>query len=262
MENCGVYKITNIINNKCYIGSSKNIKKRWYEHKRRLRKGTHHSQYLQHSYNKYGEPNFVFTILELCEPLELLILEQRYFDEIKPEYIILKTAGRFDGYRHTEETKKILREKRKNQVNRPCSEETKRKISEANKDRIFTDEHKAKLSEAHKGKELSSEHIKKIRESSTLELMRNKQKLSVISRKKNNKPFSEKRVKEISQQNSVGLIGLDVDGNKIYEFNSHREAYETLGISEATLWRILKSKDYKNKKYKNITWIKKDYGQS
>ena len=29
---CGVYKIKNIINNKIYVGSSKDIKNRWYQH--------------------------------------------------------------------------------------------------------------------------------------------------------------------------------------------------------------------------------------
>ena len=87
MENCGIYQITNIVNNKCYIGSSKNIKKRWYEHKRMLRYGKHHSKYLQQSFKKYGEENFVLTILEICDEGELLKLEQKYFDEINREII-------------------------------------------------------------------------------------------------------------------------------------------------------------------------------
>lgn len=29
----GIYKITNNINNKCYIGQSRNIEKRWRDHK-------------------------------------------------------------------------------------------------------------------------------------------------------------------------------------------------------------------------------------
>jgi group I intron endonuclease len=257
MENCGVYKITNIVNDKCYIGSSKNIKKRWYEHKRRLRKGIHHSQYLQKSFNKYGENNFVFEMLDYCEPDELLVIEQQYFDEIKPEYIILKIAGRVDGYRHTEETKARLREISKNQKRKPCSDETKIKISEANKGKIFTDEHKEKLSKAHLGKTLSDEHKSNIKIKTNSEVMRQKQELSVVSRLKNKKRLNKKRCEEISNQNSIGLIGLDSDGNKIYEFNSHREAYEMLGVSESTLWRMLNSDNYKNRKYKNITWIKK-----
>lgn len=236
MENCGIYKITNIINQKCYIGSSKNITKRWYEHKRRLRKGTHHSEYLQRSFNKYGEENFIFTVLELCEPNELLVFEQRYFDEIKPEYIILKTAGRLDGYQHTEKTKQIIKEKRKTQKSKPCSEETKQKISEANKNRVFTDEHKQKLSQAHKGKILSDEHKNKIRKQSSPELMREKQKLSVGTRK------------------DCYIVGFDEIGSVIYEFKSLKEAYTFLNIHQSTLWRAIKNKT----KLKNLLWKKMD----
>jgi len=56
----------------------------------------------------------------------------------------------------------------------------------------------------------------------------------------------------------VGLVGLDSEGNKIYEFNSYRQAYETLGVSYSTLWRMIKSNKYKNKKHKDVLWVKRD----
>ena len=48
----------------------------------------------------------------------------------------------------------------RNQIrgSRPCSEETKEKISKANRGRKFTEEHRKKLSEAHKGVPLSETH--------------------------------------------------------------------------------------------------------
>ena len=65
----GVYKITNLINNKVYIGSScalsKGIKGRWKYHIFKLLKNSHESKYLQNSWNKYGAKNFEFSILEL-----------------------------------------------------------------------------------------------------------------------------------------------------------------------------------------------------
>lgn len=66
-NNCGIYKITNIINNCIYIGSSVNIKSRWLEHKRDLIKNKHCNNYLQKSFNKYGLINFTFEIIELVE---------------------------------------------------------------------------------------------------------------------------------------------------------------------------------------------------
>lgn len=236
MENCGIYKITNIINGKCYVGSSKNITKRWYEHKRRLRNGTHHSEYLQRSFNKYGEENFIFAVLELCEPDELLVFEQRYFDEVKPEYIILKTAGRVDGYQHTEKTKQVIREKRALQISSPCSNETKQKISDANKGRIFTDDHKKKLSQVRIGKKFSDEHKKNIAKTCTSDVMREKQKLSVGARK------------------DCIIIAENENGEIIYTFNSLKDAYTHLNIHQTTLWRIIKNK----RKFNDLIWKKKD----
>lgn len=45
----GIYKITNVVNNKIYIGSACNIMQRFSNHKSSLRKGKHHSIYLQRS---------------------------------------------------------------------------------------------------------------------------------------------------------------------------------------------------------------------
>ena len=60
----GIYIILNIINNKCYIGSSINIKGRKEQHIRDLKKGKHCNDHLQKSWNKYGQESFVFSKLE------------------------------------------------------------------------------------------------------------------------------------------------------------------------------------------------------
>jgi group I intron endonuclease len=83
----GVYKIKNIINNKCYYGSSKEIEKRWSRHKNDLNKNKHHNIFLQRAWNKYGETNFLFEIVETCEIEQLLVTEQKYLDN-KPDYNI------------------------------------------------------------------------------------------------------------------------------------------------------------------------------
>ena len=62
----GIYCIENIINNKKYIGQSIHIKDRWTKHIAELNNGTHHNDYLQKAWNKYGEENFSFYILEEC----------------------------------------------------------------------------------------------------------------------------------------------------------------------------------------------------
>lgn len=59
----GIYKITNKINNKVYIGETMDVEKRWNEHKESLKNNTHHSYKLQSDWNEYGENNFLFEII-------------------------------------------------------------------------------------------------------------------------------------------------------------------------------------------------------
>jgi len=82
---CGIYKIQNINNGKLYIGSSVNIHKRWDEHKTALRKSRHHSYKMQRAWDKYGEVNFKFEVIEVFvgETKELRKLEQYYLDFFK-----------------------------------------------------------------------------------------------------------------------------------------------------------------------------------
>lgn len=83
---CGVYNITCLVNDKIYIGSSKNIYKRWKEHKYHLNKNNHDNIFLQKDWNQYGEENFEFSILEECNESFRYQLEQKYLDEYRPYY--------------------------------------------------------------------------------------------------------------------------------------------------------------------------------
>lgn len=62
----GIYKITNIVNRKAYIGKSKDIEFRIITHFSKLRNNKHYNAYLQRSFNKYGEDSFQVEILEEC----------------------------------------------------------------------------------------------------------------------------------------------------------------------------------------------------
>ncbi len=83
---CGVYKITCLINDKIYIGSSNNIKKRWKVHKNELNKNNHDNMFLQRDWNRFGEKNFIFEVLEECKITEQYVMEQKYLDELQPFY--------------------------------------------------------------------------------------------------------------------------------------------------------------------------------
>lgn len=63
----GIYMIENKINNKIYIGQSKNIEKRLKEHIKKLNRNIHENEHLNKSWLKYGEFSFNFKIIEECD---------------------------------------------------------------------------------------------------------------------------------------------------------------------------------------------------
>lgn len=109
---CGVYKITNLINGKIYIGSSKNLRNRLWEHRALLRHNKHQNAHLQNAWNKYGEINFDYAILEKCNIEDQYTREQYYIDKYKPEYNIVpevnKTPITEESIRKHSATKKKL----------------------------------------------------------------------------------------------------------------------------------------------------------
>jgi group I intron endonuclease len=70
----GIYSITNKINRKRYIGSTKNFDRRKREHFDLLTKDEHWNIKLQRSYNKNGSGVFIFEIIELCDYSKDLII--------------------------------------------------------------------------------------------------------------------------------------------------------------------------------------------
>ena len=81
--NCGIYKITNTINSKVYIGSSISIERRWKEHLHSFRNKEHYNPHLQNAWNKYGQSSFVFKVLLYCDKENLLFYEDRAIDQYK-----------------------------------------------------------------------------------------------------------------------------------------------------------------------------------
>jgi group I intron endonuclease len=145
----GVYKITNLINNKIYIGSSKNCKGRWSGHKCKAAK-----QYISRAIQKYGVDNFMFEIIEQCLIDELIPREQYWLDYYTP-------YDRKIGYNISTIAKYPLR-------NIIISEKTRKYRSDLGKTWIgeknpfygkqHSEETKLQLSNSHKGKKCGVEN--------------------------------------------------------------------------------------------------------
>lgn len=154
MKQAGIYIIRDLENNKVYVGSSKNPQNRKYEHFSNLRNNKHKNEHLQNAWNKYGERNFVFEIVENCN-LNNLIEREIYFinkfDSLVNTngYNKLKPSG--THFIHSEESIGKMKFSRKDY--RP-TKETKQKTSKTMSEKPLTEkrlEILKKMQEGRKG---------------------------------------------------------------------------------------------------------------
>lgn len=163
-----VYQHRNKINGKVYIGITMQTPEQRWRHGEGYKSSPHFYAAIQ----KYGWDNFEHNILfqnltkeEACKKEQELIAK---YNSMNREYGYNSTSGG-DIFVMNEETKQKISQSlmgNKNGLGHPCSEEKKKKISEAQKGRRLTEEHKQKLSEAAKKRhtpcsEQAKENIRK-----------------------------------------------------------------------------------------------------
>lgn len=156
-----LYKITNTLNNKIYIGQSNKETERWRQHKY-LSRQLYPIQYIHRAMVKYGVENFKYEVIACClskeyaDETEKTLIDQydsrnkKYGYNISPGGDIVWNSG--------------LPKERQPMFGKHHKDESKKKISESNKGKIIiiTEEQKRKMSDAHKGKTHSQETIEKI----------------------------------------------------------------------------------------------------
>ena len=123
MKISGIYKITNTVTGDFYIGSSKNIKQRWNEHKCQSRWNRYSNSQLYLDMNKYGLDNFEFQVLVEVEEGKLKDAEQKFIETLKPTY----NDRNANGY-NIERRKERHKERNKKKRNREYQKEYRNQL--------------------------------------------------------------------------------------------------------------------------------------
>lgn len=145
-ERSGIYQIVNTITQRRYVGYASNMRQRLKGHYHELARFKHKNEYLQRSWQKYGESCFSISVLQECEKDKLCFYEDYWIKTLKVcnrQYGYNIKDGNINGKAgQSEETKAKLRISNKNA--RP-NKEAREKANLYWKNNPMTDEHKEKL---------------------------------------------------------------------------------------------------------------------
>lgn len=83
----GVFEIRNKIENKIFIDSSNNIPAKFNRHKFQLNAGLHPNKEMQEDWNKYGEINFEFNVIEEIEQKDEIRDYSKKLKELEKKYV-------------------------------------------------------------------------------------------------------------------------------------------------------------------------------
>jgi group I intron endonuclease len=180
--------ITCLANGRFYIGQSTNIQRRWKGHRSALQRGTHANRILQGCFARHGMNCLKFEVLRECKAANLDKEEQAAIADFGDLFQSMSMnfgpggTSATRGRKHSEETRRKISEANKGrkltldqsarasaaQRNKPSiSEETRAKYSAAQKRLWASAEHRSKQSQSRTGMKrppFSEEHRRKLRE--------------------------------------------------------------------------------------------------
>ena len=127
MKISGVYKITNTVTGDFYIGSSKDVKRRWREHKYPSRWKNYPNNPMYIDMKNYGIDKFEFQVIAEVEIDSLKVIEQQFIEMLNPTYNN-RNANGFDFERQKEYNKSNKRKEsqKKYQKSDKCKESQKK----------------------------------------------------------------------------------------------------------------------------------------
>lgn len=228
----GVYEIVNLIDGRRYVGSTANASSRWSKHRLYLRRGTHHSRYLQNAWRKHGEASFSFRLLLVCSPEDLLFFEQRALDRLAPEYNVTRTAGSIRGVKRTPEFCAALGA-RKRGVS--PSLETRAKIAAAlrGKPATLSDEGRRRISETTRRRHVENPALSKRAQEKAVAALRGKQRPANI-REKIGRALARLTDEQVREIRALAAQGVEQE-----------VLVERFGISQTHVSQIVNRKKYR-----------------
>jgi hypothetical protein len=223
-----IYKITNNINGKIYIGQTTlSIKIRWKQHCSR-----HKDQVIQRAIRKYGKKNFTIEEIDGANSLsELNYLEQHYIyihNSKVPHGYNVKNGGLRGS--HSEETRKKMSAAHIG-LEYNITKESRDKLIQRNKDLVWTEEMKAKISKVHK----NNTYGKGLKRSNEV-----REKMAK-DRKGFNSPARILAKNKLDKASRKPLIATNLKTGEIRQFESVAQAGIMLEIDPSNISRVCRN---------------------
>lgn len=239
-----VYRWTNKVNGKTYLGSTSNAKSRLQ---------TYYDNYTLNLINmpiykailKYGHSNFIFDIIEYCDSAETVQKEQYYLDRFDFDYNVLEKANSSLGYKHNSETIKKMKG-RQNLLGYKHTEETIDKLRELQTNKKHSVEDLEKMREIWAKRKFNSLNT-------NLQDLKTK---TIIETESEGNVYEETDQKLKLQRNRKKIKGkivvvTNIESNVSTEYISISEAASDLNITRTTLRTYMKNKTVLNILKKN-----------
>jgi group I intron endonuclease len=248
-----LYKITNKVDNKSYIGVTiqHNYIARWRKHINCL-KYKEGCPLLKNAMKKYGTDQFEFKILIICFDEDVVKYEKEYikkYNTLTPNGYNVLNGGQlgdgFVGYKHTPETIDKIKEKiRRFRENNPNYFDVYREKHKKSMQKVDTsyfvknsekfkkamEERRKKYATIEKGKIISEEIKKKISE-------------SLKAYYKNNKCKNSRQNEAVRHALSKPIAQYTKDNVLVKEYNSITEADKKSGVKKSNIQHVLSGKN-------------------
>jgi group I intron endonuclease len=242
-----IYKITNIITNKCYIGETmQNPDRRFKNHMANIRRGGG-CPALRDAVKKHGEENFKFEVLLTCPNEDRFRIEKEYiqnYNSMVPNgYNICDGGQGSSGFRHTEETKAKI-----SKIVKKAFEDPKRLEQFHESAKVFWGKEENRKAQSNRLK--ASENVKngiknRVRNKDPGFYEESKKKVSESLKKyysENKNGISDATKKKIADAHCKSIIQYDKEGKIIKKFNSMKEATIELNLPKGGISNVVHGK--------------------